>query len=199
VRPPLTKINEQQRTLTNSIAPPPTDIPYPITVREAQIWPWLFAALLLLTTTGVWTQKDDWLDNRLLRGMLHNLAIPLENREKDWLITPESVRIQWVVRDDKSRVLVVSGNIRNLLANSMPLPEIKASIFSNLQPDQIVKEVILPITETPDVKAIAHTPYLLPQQLQKADAHSEHLFILFMESLPEDIGDLTLSPHFPRN
>jgi len=164
------------------------------TRRTVHIWPWFFAILLLITSAGIWIQKDAWLDNRWMRSTLINLSLPLENREKDWLIIPESVRIEWVKRHDDSRLMLITGSIKNLLASRMDYPEIRIDFFSNQQPDLKLVSQRLAITEKPDSKTISQSPFVKPARLKRAAAHSTTEFVLLIESMPEGVGDFTLSP-----
>ncbi|NWF36260.1 hypothetical protein [Mariprofundus sp. KV] len=161
---------------------------------QAHLWPWFFTALLILTLAGSWAQKEAWLDNRWMRSTLINLTLPLENREKDWLIIPQRVKSEWVIRDDNSRVLVISGSIKNLLASSMAYPDIEITFFSNHQPDRPLATMRLPITEKADTKSIAQTPFVSPKALKRATASSQTDFIIIVESVPDGTGDFTLSP-----
>ena len=163
-------------------------------VREqAHLWPWFFTALLVVTLAGIWTQQEAWLDNRWMRSTLINLTLPLENREKDWLILPQSVKSEWVIRDDNSRVMVISGTIKNLLASSMPYPDIEVTFYANQQPDRALATISLPITEKPAAKSIVQTPFVSPKALKHAAASSQTEFILVIESMPDGTGDFTLS------
>jgi len=162
--------------------------------KTVSIWPWFFTLLILITSAGTWIQKDAWLDNRWMRGMLLGFNLPLENREKDWLIIPESVRIEWITRDDNSKVMLISGTIKNLLASRMPYPEIEITFYSSLQPDLVLESRSFPITEKPDVKTFAHAPFALPKSLKIAAGHSSHEFIVMSESVAEGAGDITLTP-----
>ena len=164
------------------------------TREKAHLWPWFFSALLIMTVVGIWTQKEVWLDNRWMRSSLINLSLPLENRAKDWLILPQSVQTRWVTRDDKSRVMVVSGSIRNLLTASMPYPGIEITFFSKNQPDIALGERVLPLTDKPDLKAISQSPFVAAKALKIAKQRSETEFVMVIESVPEGTGDFTLSP-----
>ena len=170
----------------------PLELAAPIRER-VHLWPWFFSALLTLTAVSIWTQKEVWLDNRWMRSTLSNLALPLENREKDWLILPQSVRTEWITRDDNSRAMVVSGYIKNLLASSMLYPDIEITFFSNLQPDLTLGKRVLPLTGKPDFKAISQSPYVAPETLKMAKESSETEFVMVIESVPDGTGDFTLT------
>jgi len=185
--------NEVVAILDNASSEEDSELIAPARVQP-HLWPWFFTALLILTLAGSWTQKEAWLDNRWMRSTLINLTMPLENREKDWLIIPQSVKSEWVIRDDNSRVLVISGSIKNLLASSMAYPDIEITFFSNHQPDRPLATMRLPVTETPAAKSIAQTPFVSPKALKRATASSQTGYILVVESMPEGTGDFTLSP-----
>lgn len=162
-------------------------------VREQpRLWPWLFSALLILTLAGIWSQQEAWLDNRWMRSTLINLTLPLENRDKDWLILPQSVKSQWVLRDDNSRVMVISGSIKNLLSSSMAYPDIEVTFYANHQPDRELATMRLPVTETPAAKSISRIPFVSPKALNNAAAQSQTDFVIVVESEPAGAGDFTL-------
>ncbi|ATX82506.1 Protein of unknown function (DUF3426) [Mariprofundus ferrinatatus] len=158
------------------------------------LWPWLITVLLIISAAGIWFQKDAWLDNRWLRSTLINIHLPIQTREKDWLIVPESVGMDWTTRDDSSRVLVVSGAIENLLDSSVPYPAIEVTFYSNTQPDQVLEKRLLPISEIPGTETITHAPFAMPDQLKRAAPLSRREFVLVIESVPESAGDIMLTP-----
>ncbi|WP_157819204.1 hypothetical protein [Mariprofundus aestuarium] len=162
--------------------------------KTASIWPWLFTLLILITSAGIWTQRDAWLDNRWMRGILLGFNLPLENRAKDWLIVPKSVRIEWITRDDNSRVMLISGTINNLLASRMPYPDIEVTFYSSLQPDLVLESRSFPLTEKTDAKNFAHAPLALPEPMKSAAGHSSTEFVIINEAVAAGVGDITLTP-----
>lgn len=118
--------------------------------------------------------------------------LPLENRDKDWLILPQSVKSQWVIRDDNSRVMVISGSIKNLLSSSMAYPDIEVNFYANHLPDRELATMRLPITETPAAKSISRIPFVSPKALHNAAAQSQTDFVIVVESVLAGVGDFTL-------
>jgi len=192
VRPPWPMIAKSEN---RSEADQPGDLQAPV-APQRRIGPWLLIATLLILTAGIWSQKSAWLDNRWLRSTLMNLSIPLEHREKDWKIIPESVHAKWQSREDKSRVLVISGVIKNLLETAQPYPEIELTYFANHQPDLVLGNIRLPITEKTAAQNRTDAAALLPARRGKAASLAESEFTLIIEALPEGIGDFTLTPRY---
>jgi len=164
------------------------------TRRAARIWPWLVGTLLLAASSGFIAQKDAWLDNIWLRSTLINLGLPVDVRDQDWLVMPESVRAQWLKRDDNSRVLVIEGRLANQLTCELPLPKIAIDFYADDAPDTIVRTELVTVTLPPDMQTIRHAPYRTPAVDDVPVApRSERGFLLVLESLPSRIADFTLT------
>ena len=170
------------------------DLPEPPRRRNVQIWPWLVATLLLTAVSGFVVQKDAWLDNPWLRSTLINLGLPLEVRDKDWLVLPETVQAQWLKRTDGSRVLVIEGRLANQLSCELPPPKLVIDFYADDEPDRIARTELLPITLPPSMDAVRHAPYQPPAIDDVPVApRSERGFMLVVESLPPRIADFTLT------
>jgi len=169
------------------------DLAFPVR-RAARIWPWLVGTLLLAATSGFLIQKDAWLDNIWLRSTFINLGLPVDVRDQDWVVLPESVRAQWLKRDDNSRILVIEGRLANQLTCELPLPKIAIDFYADDAPDTIVRTELVTITLPPDMQTIRHAPYRTPAVDDVPVApRSERGFLLVLESLPSRIADFTLT------
>ncbi|HKI60891.1 MAG TPA: MJ0042-type zinc finger domain-containing protein [Mariprofundaceae bacterium] len=158
------------------------------------IWPWLVGVLIVSIIAGFWLQKDEWLDNRWFRSTAINLGLPLEMRDKDWRVIPESVHAQWIIRDDRSRALLIEGRVENLLASDLPAPKIEVTFFNQDKPDEILLSKKLEITLPPAMTTVRHAPFILPDRdIIPVSALGQRGFILLLESLPANTGDFALT------
>ncbi|MDX8410379.1 MAG: hypothetical protein R8K46_00705 [Mariprofundaceae bacterium] len=186
--PECPKKTEQEKTVKPENLPPPQR-------HSVRIWPWLLIVLLAVAGSGVWLNKDAWLDNAWVRGSLANLGLPIPVRDKDWSIIQESVRATWVERDDGSRVMVIEGRLANLLPRPMPLPRLRVRYFSLENPNQPIREFDLGITEPPLLDDIRRTPFKAPppDNMTVMDL-AERDFVLVIEDAPREAGDFELKP-----
>jgi len=163
--------------------------------KKAHVWPWLLAMLMTTITAGFWIQQEQWLDNRWLRSTMINLNIPMQQRDKDWLIIPESVHPEWVTRNDGSKVLVIRGKLSNLLACDLMAPDVEITFYALNQPDQVLDVRQRPISMRPDEHAIKQVPFIRTQaDSMPVGPLSSREFIFVMETLPAGSGDFTLTP-----
>lgn len=161
--------------------------------KKARIWTWLAGILMVIAFGGFWLQKDVWLDNRWVRSTALNLGIPITLHDKDWSIDPESVRAEWVIREDESRVLVIKGKVKNMLSSELPPPIIEVVFFSSIQTDKPISSKRKRITLQPGISAIRRVPYTIPQPDRTPVAPlGTRSFVIVFESLPKDTGDFTL-------
>ncbi len=170
--------------------------PWPVPPeRQSRIWLWLVAVLLALGIGGFLAQKDAWLDNRWVRSQLHRLHLPVAFRDKDWYVIPESVRAEWIERNDGSRALLIQGRVRNLLDVPAPPPKIEVVFFSTRDPEGIADDRKMEITEPPSLERIGTAPYRPPPlDIVPVNGGDERGFVLVVENLPRDAGDFTLLP-----
>lgn len=161
--------------------------------RNVKIWPWLVSTLLLVTLSGFLVQKDAWLDNPWLRSTLINLGLPVEVRNKDWLVRPETVQAQWLKRTDGSRVLVIEGRLVNQLSCELPLPQLVLDFYADDAPDKIVKTELVTVTLPPSMQTIRHAPYRAPAVDDvPVAARGERGFLVVLDSVPPRIADFTI-------
>jgi len=184
-----------------SAAPHPSDeasIPVEGEVPEQHgtgLWPWFLVVLFFITAAGIWINKDAWLSDPWLRSVLINMDIPLQIRDTDWRIIPDSVHSQWVLRDDGKHVLVIEGRVKNLLQTDLPPPHLRLRLFAADGSGQLLGEQILTITQPPLLGAIRKAPYTPPPpDTVPVTARGERGFILVLEDAPESMGDFTLQP-----
>jgi len=162
---------------------------------KVRIMPWLFAVILLIAAAGFGFKYEAWLDDPWLRSVLINVGAPLEVRDKDWHILPESVQAQWVQRNDGSQALVIKGRVMNLLRCEIPPPAIHVSIFARNDPERLLIEREFLISQPPLSEAIHRAPYLPPPEDQvPVTAMGDRDFVLVLQHLPERSGDFTLAP-----
>jgi len=163
--------------------------------KRASIWPWLTALLLLIGAAGFWFKQDIWLDNLWLRTILIRMHMPVDVRPTDWRIESASVQAQWVTRDDQSQVLMIQGQVSNLLAVELPLPMVRIRFYAAENPTQLVGEFNAEITDLPNEDLVRHAPYIKPATDQfPVAAKGSRTFVLVVENAPEKIGDFALDP-----
>jgi len=160
--------------------------------KTAHIWPWLLTMLVVLASVGFWVQKDAWLDNRWLRSRLINIGFDMPLRAKDWRITPASVQPEWITRSGGSKVLLVRGDLKNLLSSAMALPRIQVIFFSKTEPDKQIGASVLEIRQTPSGQQQSYTAALRDGMPVQALAHRR--FMIIAQSVPENTGDFMLTP-----
>ena len=164
--------------------------------KKARLWSWLSVVLIAITAGGIWLQQDAWLDNRWVRSTAINLGIPIMLRDKDWSIDADSVHAAWVIRNDNSKVLVITGRVKNLLSSELPAPVIKTVFYSNIPADKIIARRQQKITLQPGMATIKRTPYKAPaQDSTPVSPLGTRNFTFVIESLPEDMGDFSLTAH----
>jgi len=163
--------------------------------KTAHIWPWFVAMLLLVICSGFWLQKDAWLDNRWFRSTLINVGFDMPLRAKDWRIASESVRSVWITRNDDSRVLLIRGKIKNLLASDMLLPNIEITFFSKTEPDKQIARYSFEIDLPSSGKLVRRVPYSRPaRDNMPVRGLGSRAFTILVDPVPEAIGDFTLTP-----
>ncbi len=161
---------------------------------RAAIWPWLIVILLMIGGSGFWYKQDVWLDHPWVRSVLINMHLPVQVRDRDWHIIPESVHGQWLTRDDQSRVLVIEGRVANRLYSELSPPQIQVQFFDDSGLDQILGKVTVAITEPPGIEQIKHAPFVSPEiDRVPVEAQGERGFFLVLDSLPERTADFTLT------
>jgi len=161
---------------------------------RVRIMPWLLTVILLIAVTGFWFKHDAWLDDPWLRSVLINVGLPVEVRDKDWYIQPESIHAQWIKRDNGSQVLVIEGRVKNLLQCELVPPAIRFSIFAKDDPEHLLLERELLISQPPLMVAIRHAPYIVqPEDRVPVTALGDRGFMLVLEGLPKNAGDFTLT------
>ncbi|MDQ6958070.1 MAG: hypothetical protein Q9M24_03035, partial [Mariprofundaceae bacterium] len=171
----------------DALPPPPR--------ANVRIMPWLLTIMLLIATAGFWSRHDAWLDDPWLRSVLINVGLPVKVRDKDWHIQPESIRAQWVKREDGSQVLVIEGRVKNLLQCELAPPAIRFSIFVKNDPEHMLLQRELPVSQPPLMVAIRRTPYIVPPEDHvPVTALGDRGFVLVLEGLPKNAGDFTLTP-----
>ena len=168
--------------------------PLPPARKSAVIWPWLIFILLVISGSGVWYKQDVWLDHPWVRSVLINMHLPVEVRDKDWRIVPESVHGQWLTRDDQSRILMIEGRVANRLYCELSPPRIQVHFFDDSGLDQVLGKITLAITEPPGIEQVKHAPFEMPDiDRVPVEAQGERGFFLVLDSLPERTADFTLT------
>lgn len=162
---------------------------------KARIMPWLFAVLLIIAGSGFWMNQDAWLDDPWLRSVLMNIGLDIQVRDKDWHIDPQSVEMTWLKRTHNDTVLVITGEVHNLLQSDLPPPAIHFTLYGRDNPDTRILERDLVITRPPLMQTIRKTPYTPPpKDITPVRALGKRGFILVLENMPQNAGNFTLSP-----
>jgi len=169
------------------LAPPPRS--------KARIMPWLLTMLIVIAGSGFWFNHEAWLDDPWLRSVLLNIGAPIQVRDKDWLITPESIDATWIKRSQNDTVLVITGEVVNRLQSELPPPAIHFTLYARDNPDAQILERDLTITRPPLMQAIRQTPFTPPpRDTTPVSALGKRGFVLVLENMPQNSGNFTLSP-----
>jgi len=167
----------------------------PMQRSDVHLWRWFMLILLLVACAGFLLQRDAWMDNRWFRSSLMRVGIDLPARSKDWRIEPESIKPQWITREDGSRILLIHGSIENLLAIDMPLPRLMVTFFSAGQPDRALSTSVAHFIRLPQQDHLHGSGLLNPAlDLSTVPANSRHAFVILMQHIPEKTADFTLLP-----
>jgi len=122
------------------------------------------------------------------------MHLPVQVRDKDWYIIPETVHGQWLTRDDESRILMIEGRVANRLYSELSPPQIQVHFFDDSGLDQLLGEVILPITEHHGIEQLKHEPFEMPDiDRVPVEAQGERGFFLVLDSPPERTADFALT------
>ena len=171
------------------------EIPLPPERANISILPWFVVMLLIISGAGFWYKQDVWLDHPWVRSLLINLHMPVEVRNKDWIIAPESVTGNWLKRDDGTQVLVIQGRIENRLYCELSPPKILVQFFDDSGIAESIEARVLPITEPPSMEQVKHAPFVTPElDRVPIEGQGQRGFFLVLESLPEQAADFTLNP-----
>jgi len=162
---------------------------------KLRIMPWLTGVVLLIAGTGFWVNYDAWMENIWLRSVLINSGLGLEVRDKDWHINPDSVEALWLERRDKKTVLVITGEINNLLQSDLQPPQIHFTLYARDNPDEEILQRDLIITRPPLMQTIRQAPYMPPpRDTTPIAALGKRGFVLVLEDMPQNAGNFTLWP-----
>ena len=171
-------------------SPPPSSPPPRAKLR---IMPWLMGVIFLIAGTGFWLNHDAWMDDPWLRSVMLNIGLDIEVRDKDWLVDPDSVSATWLTRSDKETVLVITGEVNNLLQTDLLPPNIHFTLFARDNPDELILERNLIITRPPLMQAIRQAPYMPPaRDNTKIPALGKRGFVLVLEDMPQNAGNFSL-------
>jgi len=162
---------------------------------NVELWPWLIVILMVIGSVGFWYKKDAWLNDPWFRSVLINLQLPVEVRDKDWLIIPSSVQGHWIKRDDGSQALVIQGRVENLLYTDLMPPQILVRFYDDTGITESLGEKIMSITEPPSMEQVRHAPFTRPG-VDKiiVESKGQRGFFLVLEDLPDRTADFTLTP-----
>ena len=182
--PPETEQVEAAETPTPSSLPPRAKL---------RIMPWLMGVIFLIAGSGFWLNHDAWMDDPWLRSVMLNIGLDIEVRDKDWLVDPDSVSATWLTRSDKETVLVITGEVNNLLQTDLLPPNIHFTLFARDNPDELILERNLIITRPPLMQAIRQAPYMPPaRDNTKIPALGKRGFVLVLEDMPQNAGNFSL-------
>lgn len=171
-----------------------TDLPAgPPPRAKARIMPWLITVLLLIAGAGFWVNHEAWLNDPWLRSVLINAGVNMEIRDRDWKVDPDSVSAVWIERRGGETVLVITGEVRNLLQTQLLPPLMHVTLYARDNPDEMIAERDEIITRPPLMQAIRQAPYLPPpQDNTPVSALDKRGFVLVLENLPQNAGNFTL-------
>jgi len=127
--------------------------------KKEQVWLWMILILLALTFAGIAMQWQHWKFNSMARAVSIETNNDAPVLDRDWKIIANTVQSQWLKREDGSLVLVIEGQVQNLVGTTLPPPEIKVTFITQIGENI---EFVLPITEPADLKTLQSVPFMSP-------------------------------------
>ena len=165
--------------------------------KKSSLLPWLTMVLLIIAAAGFQAYQNTWLQQPWLRHILASLHYPLNAQASDWHITQHDGLRQWITRQDGSKVLVLSGYIRNTLPIPRPLPKLEVRFF-DVSSAASIQRMTVNITQTPDIPRIHHAPYIPPENDRTpVAAHAKRAFTLVLEHVPEHSREVSIQVFLP--
>ncbi len=158
--------------------------------RRQHVWLWMSLILMALAIAGIIKHWQLWSHHGVFRGYQLQIQTDSPVLDSDWQVKPESVHSQWLKRDDGSLVLIVEGEVRNLLSIPLPPPEIKVTFITQTGQND---KVIQPITEPADMQTLTASPYVSPP-VDKTPVFplASRGFILVLEDVPLSTQNIEL-------
>lgn len=158
--------------------------------KKEQVWLWMILILLALIFTGTAMQWEHWKFNSMARAVSIEINQDTPILDRDWKIIANTVQNQWLKRQDGSLVLVIEGQVRNLVGTALPPPEIKVTFITQIGEDI---EVILPITEPADLETLQSTPFISPPvDTTPISMLATRGFLLLIEEAPQTTQHILL-------
>ncbi len=160
--------------------------------KKSSILPWLTIVLLTIAAAGLYYYQSTWLQQPWLRQILASVHYPLTPQASDWHIVQHDALRQWVTRQDGSKVLVLSGYIRNTLPAPQLPPKLQVRFF-DIPGAAPIQRMTLSITRPPDAPRIHHAPYTPPKNDRTPiAAHGKRAFTLVIEHVPEHSREVSI-------
>jgi len=175
-------------------APPtPIDTLHPAPQRkQVRLWPWLTVVLLIIAGFGVQYNQTTWIQHPWVRNILAQFHYPLHTQSSDWLILRNQSHRQWMIRQDGSKILILTGHIQNRLNAPQRPPQLIIHFYEapNTRP---LQSITMPITMQPNLPQIRHAPYISPKiDHTPIPAHAKREFTLVFEHVPEQSREFSI-------
>ncbi|MDX8382932.1 MAG: hypothetical protein R8M45_02550 [Ghiorsea sp.] len=158
--------------------------------RNQHIWLWMVLVLLVLSAVGLSLRWEHWQLQSSIRGyslQTHQSALILD---RDWHISPNSVSTQWLKREDKSIVLLIEGQVENMVNTALPLPEIQMIFVSQMGQKTEKIEVI---TEPANIPTMQAVPFASPPiDTLPVSGLNKRSFMLLIEDVPDSSAHILL-------
>jgi hypothetical protein len=160
---------------------------------SVRLWPWLILVLLCIAGFGVWQNQQQWLQHPWVRSAMLQMNLPIKAKDSDWLIVRDHIQQQWIDRQDKSRVLLISGYIQNRLYAKQIPPAFLVTFF-DIPESGAIDTRLMSFTEPPNLPQIRHAPYIAPpKDTVPIAAKGKRAFTLVIEHVPEGTRHVSLS------
>ena len=151
---------------------------------------WMGLLLMTIMATGLTVNWDIWSHHGVFRGYQLQVQTSAPILDSDWQVEFDSVHSQWLKREDGSLVLIIEGEVSNLLSIPLPPPEIKVTFITQTGQNN---EVIQPITEPASMNVLKASPFISPAVDKTAVFPlGSRGFILVLEDVPLSTQNILL-------
>ncbi|PIQ33846.1 MAG: hypothetical protein COW62_04205 [Zetaproteobacteria bacterium CG17_big_fil_post_rev_8_21_14_2_50_50_13] len=172
--------------------------------KKARIWPWAIFVLLLIGAVGIWNNQSLWRQHAWVRAaeieaqqLWHQwTGSTMRDVQTDglWEIKHASMHIEWIERLDGSKVLVISGTLKNMLPIRMPPPTLRVGYTDESGANPLPVDLTLAMTEPPAMLTIQRTPFISPPvDTTPIRAQGQRDFLLVLEAVPEHAAHLVVT------
>lgn len=158
--------------------------------RHTHFWAWLIIILFSLSVLGLSIRWDHWQYDSFFRAISLDTNLTTTILDRDWQVLPDTIHTRWLTRDDQSVVLIIEGQVKNLVDAALHVPEIEVAFVTQTGKDIKITQAI---TEPVDFKALQRVPFSSPPVDKTPIAPSgSRGFLLLVEHAPRSTQHIVL-------